>query len=89
MLKKFSDDDDDIETIDVSLVRPKPLYHTNGEDGNDEEIREQEENDVPGLLNLHSVKKNVEADHDSYQVKLKISQRKGVFLATSHFSVEM
>ena len=57
MLAKPSDDDDDTESIDVFVVRSEPIYHTNEEDGNDEEICEQEVNDVSDLLELRSVKK--------------------------------
>ena len=58
MLAKPSYDDDDTESIDVFLVRSEPLYHTNEEDGKDEEICEQEVNVVSGLLELRSFKKS-------------------------------
>ena len=58
MLENPSDDDDDIESGDVIIVRPEPLYHTDGEEGNDEEICEQEVNNVSVLLQFHTVKKS-------------------------------
>ena len=35
MMKNLSNDDDDIDTSGVLIVRPEPIYHVYEEEGND------------------------------------------------------
>ena len=57
MLDNRSEDDDAIQSGDVIIVWPEPLYNTDEEEWNDEEICDHEVKDVPGLLELHTVRK--------------------------------